>query len=86
MVPNREIRKTAGKPPQRYGWMADSTVSADEAEYGTDHTEWAKAKEELGHLSLSFLCSVVCFVSLLCVAACLYVLFGFITSCSNSPF
>jgi hypothetical protein len=33
---------------------------------------------------LSFLCSVVCFVSPLCVAACLCVLFGFITSCSNS--
>jgi hypothetical protein len=34
-------------------------------------------------LGLSFLCSVVCFVSLLCVAACLCVLFGFITSYSN---
>jgi hypothetical protein len=37
-------------------------------------------------LGLSFLCSVVCFVSLLCVAACLCILFGFITSCSNSLF
>jgi hypothetical protein len=37
-------------------------------------------------LGLSFLCSVVCFVSLLCVAACLCALFGFITSCSNSLF
>jgi transposase InsO family protein len=51
IVPNREIRTTAGKPPQRYGWMAeamiaDITVSNDEAEYGKDHTEWAKAKEK----------------------------------------
>jgi hypothetical protein len=36
-------------------------------------------------LGLSFLCSVVCFVSLLYVAT-LCVLFGFITSCSNSLF
>jgi hypothetical protein len=37
-------------------------------------------------LGLSFLCLVVCFVSLLCVAACLCALFGFIASCSNSLF
>jgi hypothetical protein len=37
-------------------------------------------------LGLSFLCSVVCFVSLLCVATCLCVLFGSITLCSNSLF
>jgi hypothetical protein len=37
-------------------------------------------------LGLSFLCSIVCFVSLLYVAACLCILFGFITLCSNSLF
>jgi hypothetical protein len=51
MVPNREIRTTAGNPPQRYGWMAeammaDITVSSDDAEYGIEHTEWAKVKEK----------------------------------------
>jgi hypothetical protein len=46
MVPNRGIRTIAGEPPQRYGWMADITVSTDEAEYGNDHTEGLKQKKK----------------------------------------